>query len=404
MGTIKCGNCGAEVWLPEHSRLMKGITFSEDSEGDYVLHMKRDEKGRFVSNKTETNNTENKENNTMMNNNNGANNNINGGMNMNGFDMNALATMVLQMVKAEMGNNSDVTNTIDMPKAEKKVEFTKSVENGGRWAKGSKYYGKEICGYVFNPYMFPWHVVTQFRELMNRAKDDDYNIHAIIANEYPYMYSVNFTLEMIRKLAMLQKKDKLAYYEGCRLFDFESCKRIMADYVRHVIADIENEERMLARTNKIGKEVYIYHKGYGRITVGFVVEAIEDHRVVKKIARNIELESVYAELNRLLTKLTERYGIYDYKGLYEEMRDKVKIKVGAKTQKSRYFMDCFIKRGAYYTLKANIAFEGAAFRNRIGRTAMEELRCEINKPHMAGYMVYGMLKDSMGIRCHNYRY
>lgn len=410
MGTIRCENCGAEVFLPEHSRLIKGVTFSEDSKGDYILHMKRDEKGRFVSNKTTEYGKENnanvnvKENETMMNNNNNGannNNNINGGMNMNGFDMNALAAMVAQMVKNEMGSNAKAESSECEP--EFKTLPTIDSVDGGRWAKNSKYYGKEICGYVFNSYMFPWHVVRQFRELMEQSKGDDYNVHGLIANNYPYMYSINFTMEMIRKLAMLNKKDRLAYDEAYRIFTLDSCKKIMADYIRNVIADLEKEERELARTNKIGKEVYIYRKKYGRITAGVVCEAIENHKVVRKIARNIELETVYTDLKRILNQLTERYAIYSYKDLYELMRDNVKIKVEAKRTKSKAFMDCFIKRGAYYTLKADIAFEDSTFRNLKGRDAIIELRRELNRD-VAGYQIYAMLKEAKGIKCGNYRY
>lgn len=406
MATVRCGKCGALVELPKTSSVEIGMTISEESKGDYVLPM-RDAKGRFVSNKTteyeKENNTENKENKTMMNaNNNGANNNINGGMNMNGFDMNALAQMVAQMVKNEM--NGQTTETVEKSEYKSIAQNYMDVVDGGKWAKGSKYYGKEICGFVFNPYMFPWRVVVQFRELMEQSKKDDYNVHGLIAKNYPYMYSINFTMEMIRKLAILNKKDHIAYDEGRRIFTLDSCKNIMADYIRNVIADLEKEERELARTNKIGKEIYIYRKKYGRITAGVVCEAIENHKVVRKIARNIELETVYADLNRILNKLTERYSIYNYRELYELMRDNVKIKVEAKRRKSRYFMDCFIKRGAYYTLKADIAFDNAVFRDMTGRKAIDELRRELNRENIAGYQFYAMLKEAKGIRCSTYRY
>lgn len=405
MARVICQNCGSEVILPEHSHLTMGMTISKESKGDYVLPM-RDSKGRFI--KSTENSTENKESKNMMNNNNnGMNNNNNGGMNMNGFDMEMLTKLVTQAVQNQLGNVN-----VSQKDTETKSEYKSVAQNymdatdGGRWAKGSKYYGKEICGFVFNPYMMRWHLQNQFEQLMNRAKRDDYNIHGLIQKDYPYMYAVNYTLEEVRKLAMLQKKDRLAFDERKRCFDLDSCKKIFADYVRHVINEMEKEERELARSNKIGKEVYIYRKKYGRINAGVVVETIENHFVVKKIARNMELEAVYAELNRILKQLTERYsGIWNYKSLYDLMRDNVAIKVPAKTIKSRDFMNCFIKSGAYYTLKQTLMFNPEfKFRNLSGRDAVLELRRELNRDSVAGYQFYAMLKEAKGIRCGHYRY
>lgn len=412
MAVVKCGKCGAELILPETSSFITGTTVSKESKGDYVLPM-RDSKGRFTKKTTEyceteiNNNSNTKENETMMNaNNNGANNNINGGMNMNGFDMNALAAMVAQMVQTQMSQSPVTSNTvtekidnnINNVTVEKKCY--KTVENGGRWAKNSAWYGKEICGFIFNPYMIRWHLQKEFERLM---KDYDYNVHKGISNEYPYMYSVNFTVKEIGTLAFLEKNDRIAFDERKNCFTLNQCKRIMTQYYKDVIDVLEKMERELVRTNKVGKETYIYLKKLGKINVGIVSERIVNHKVEKYMDRNIEFEALILSLRKKIEKLNMQYGIWNYKGLYELVKDEHYIKVPAKTAKSRDFMDCFIRSGAYYTLKQTLMFKegtvlcGTRNGGLVGRDAVLELMREL-KNGKDGYIIYKYLKLTKGYR------
>lgn len=412
MATIRCGKCFAELILPETSSFITGTTVSKESKGDYILPM-RDSKGRFTKKTTEyceteiNNNSNTKENETMMNaNNNGANNNINGGMNMNGFDMNnfdmnALATLVAQ--KLAQSVNTPVTEKVDnnISNVTVEKECYKTVEDGGRWAKDSKWYGKEICGFIFNPYMIRWHLQKEFERIMN---DYNYNVHAGITKEYPYMYSVNFTVKEISTLAFLERNDRIAFDERKNCFTLNQCKRIMTQYYKDVISVLEREERELVRNNRVGKEVYIYIKKIGKVNVGIVSERInEHHKVEKYMARHLEFEALILSFNKKIERINVPYGVWNYKALYELIKDEHFIKVPANTQKSRDFMDCFIRSGAYYTLKQTLMFkegtvlEGTRSSGLTGRDAVLELMREL-KYGREGYIIYKYLKLTKGIR------
>lgn len=384
MAKVICQNCGSEVILPEKSSFAMGMTISEETEGTYELPMKRVEKENKIM-MNANNNTNATVNNT----------NNNGGMNMNGmnFDMDKLAQMVAQVMQSNM--NQGVTENVDTNNTNVSVENKcYPTVNGGKWAKSSEYYGKEICGFVFNPYMMRWHLQKRFEELMNAYRN---NIHRAIVKEIPYMKSIKDTLEEVRKLAMLEKEDRLAFDERRHCFDLQSCKRIFIKYYQDVIKQIEENERELIATNKVGKTVYIGLKKYGWIEAGIISERIVKHKVVKYLARSIEFESVFVDLNRMIQSL-KGYGVWSYKELYKLVNGNIAIKVSADTPKSKDFLNCYIKAGAYYTAKQTLMFKkGTSFRGLSGRDAVLELRSELNKEYTEGYMIYAMLKKIKGI-------
>jgi hypothetical protein len=90
---------------------------------------------------------------------------------------------------------------------------------------------------------------------------------------------------------------------------------------------------------------------------------------------------------------------WNYKDLYEIMPvAKNLIKVPAETKKSRDFMDCFIKAGAYYTLKQQLMFDETVYlKGDRGRTAVQRLRQYLLNGY-EGYRIYAMLKEVNNIR------
>ena len=370
MATVRCGNCGALVRVPETSSIGIGMTISKQSKGDYVLPME-----------TTNNNVEKKENKTMMNN-----NNMNG---MNGFDMETLA----KMVAAQLSGQNTQTQTV--VQNTKKIDLTKLNDcdtDRNHWAENSQFYGKEICGYAYNPYMIRRFLPSQFNQLIEKY---DGNVHKAITKEYPYMYSVKYTLEEVRKLAMLQKRDKIAYDERRYVFTINQCKRIFVEYINAVIEHLNNEVNKFVSYSKIGKEYRCGIKGFGWINAGVVAEKIENHKVVKYLEMTDEFKNVFNYLNDMKSKV-ER--CWTYKELYRIMSAKDLIKVPAEHKKSVDFMDCFIKAGSYYTLKQQLMFnENIYFKGDRGRTAVVKLRNFLERGY-EGYRIYAMLKEVNGIR------
>lgn len=374
MSRVYCPNCGSEVKLPETSSIGIGMTISKESRGDYTLPLET-----VRNNNVNENNVEKKEINTME--------NMNG---MNGFDMETLA----KMVAAQLSGQNVQTQTVvqNAPK----VDVTKLNDcdtDRNHWAVNSQFYGKEICGYAYNPYMIRRFLPAQFNQLIDKYNG---NVHKGITKEYPYMYSITYTLEEVRKLAMLHKRDKIAYDERKFVFTLGKCKGIFKEYIDNAITHLNNEASAFARYNKVGKEYYCGIKGFGWIKAGVVSERIENHRVVKYLAKTNDFKKVFGYLDKLKNEIDRAW---NYKDLYEIMPvAKNLIKVPAETKKSRDFMDCFIKAGSYYTLKQQLMFNNnVSFKGHSGRMAVAELRKYLERG-LEGYRIYAMLKEVNGIR------
>jgi uncharacterized Zn finger protein (UPF0148 family) len=378
MGKIYCPNCGSEVAIPEKSSVGIGVTISKETKGDFALPLEK-VRNNNVENYERKTNVEKKENKTM-------NNNMNG---MNGFDMEMLAKMVAAQLK---GENVQV-QTVAQNTSKVDVSSLNNCETDkNHWAENSQFYGKEICGYAYNPYMIRRFLPAQFIQLMNKY---NYNVHKAITVEYPYMYTIKYTLEEVRKLAMLEKRDKIAFDERKYVFTIRQCKKIFVEYLNAVIAELDNEKDKFVYANKVGKEYYCGIKGFGWVKAGVVAEKIVNHKVVKYLETSDAFKNVYNQLRDMITKV-ER--CYYYKDLYKIMSARNLIKVPAEHKKSKDFMDCFIKAGSYYTLKQQLMFNGSVrFKGYYGREAVQTLRDYLRRG-TDGYVLYAMLKKVNGIR------
>ena len=376
MSKIYCPQCGSEVLLPEKSSFGFGVTISKETKGDYALPLETVRNNNVTNN----NNVEKKENKIM-------NNNMNG---MNGFDMETLA----KMVAAQLSGQNVQTQTVAQNAP--KVDVTRLNDcdtDRNHWAENSQFYGKEICGYAYNPYMIRRFLPSQFNQLIQKYNG---NVHKAITVEYSYMYSITYTLEEVRKLAMLQKRDKIAFDERRYVFNLVQCKKIFTEYINNVITHLNNEANTFVRCNKVGKEYNCGVKGFGWIKAGIVAEKIENHIVIKYLEKSDEFKKVFDYLNTVKKDITR---CHTYKDLYEAMPTAKKlIKVPAETKKSRDFMDCFIKAGAYYTLKQQLMFDETVYlKGDRGRTAVQRLRQYLLSGY-EGYRIYAMLKEVNNIR------
>lgn len=375
MAKVYCPKCGSEVVLPEKSSTVIGRTISEQTPGSYALPLKQKEE--------QINNKEKK--------------NMNNGGN---FDINELARLVAEQLMSNTkkedscAHNAAIYNNTNLEKdlesIENDVNDLDCVKNTDRnhWAENSKFYGKEICGYSYNPYMIRRFLPAQFEQLMKKY---DYNVHKGITVEYPYMYSIKYTLEEVRKLAILEKRDKIAFDERRLIFTINKCSNIFVQYIEAVINHLWEDAQKFVDTHNVGKEYRTGIKGYGWVGCGKVVETIVKHRVVKTLEASDKFKEILKYLKDLKEKIENRYHL-SYADLYKWMSERPLINVPAETKKSKDFMDCFIKAGAYYTLKQKLMFDGKViFKGKKGRHAVMLLRTYLQRSE--GYQIYAMLKE-----------
>ena len=381
--SVRCPNCGTTFIESNHGKAASKYDLIKGEWSLVPKEIHNDNIGRNNTEEITSKTTTQKEEVKGMNN-----------MN-NGFDMETLAKMVATMINN--GNATTVetkTNVFDQVKTTKTTyaNVTDGVADKNGWAKTSKYYGKEICGYAFNPYMIRFKLQQQFEELMSEA--EDLNVHGLIAKKYPYMYSVEYTIEEVRKLAMLKKRSKIAYDERSKTFDLYSCKEILAEYVENAIREVNLRINKEVMKTASGKEIKGNLRGYGYFTWGTVCEKIEKHRIVKYLEYSEELKAVFFNLEELEKQILR---CWSYKELFEAMPSKL-IKVNEKVKKSRAFMNCFIKAGAYYTLKQTLMFDDTVeFKKMHGREAVETLRNYLNRKDVEGYVFYAFLKKAKGL-------
>lgn len=390
---VKCPNCGTEFYEGFYDI---GIVHKHPN-GDRTLIPKEihnDNVERInKENKNTTNNTEKKEEVKNMNT-----------INMNGatFTMEDLAKMVAAQIQANV--NCTPTNTMNVQeKHELKATnyptnttiVYSGLEDKNGWAKNSKFYGKEICGYAYNPYMIRRFLPAQFLGLMEKYNN---NVHKGINEEYTYMYSIEYTIEEVRKLVMLQKRDRIAFEERSQIFTLHNCKIILAKYIDDVIDHIWNQVNEFVKSNKPGKEFKNGFKGFGYFSWGTVDEKIVNHKVIKTFNESDMLKNVIMYLKEIRKRIMRTYS---YNELYRIVKGMELIKLPKTKKKSKLFMDCFIKAGAYYTLKQMLMFDNnVKFKDLTGREAVEKLRWHLNV-RTEGYVIYAMLKEVMGI---NVRY
>jgi endogenous inhibitor of DNA gyrase (YacG/DUF329 family) len=391
MARVYCPQCGSEVRLPERSSFGIGMTISKESKGDFALPL---EKVKNNNANTTKNNVEREEEKIMRNRTNNEMNNVMGnGVNngMNGFDIDMLA----KLVAAQLSGQNVQTQAVTKNASNVDVSSLKDCDtiDKNHWAENSQFYGKEICGYAYNPYMIRRFLPSQFDQLIKKY---DGNVHRAITVEYSYMYSIKYTLEEVRKLAMLQKRDKIAFDERKLVFTLKQCKQIFIEYIDAITNHLMEEIDAYVKYNKVGKEYYCGIKGFGWIKAGVVSEKIVKHKVVKYLEMSYEFKNVFDYLSSLSNEISR---CWSYKELYRIMSAKKElIKVPAEHKKSKDFMDCFIKAGSYYTLKQQLMFdEKVSFKGDRGRFAVAKLRNVLERG-TEGYKIYAMLKEVNNIR------
>jgi len=357
--TVRCPECGTEFEPCEDKSEMCVPATS----GDYYLIPK----GRNNIKKENKTNMKNEEGELKMENSNSG---------TNGLDMEVLAQMVLETLNKSSQLAAGSIGAVNQ-------EGQSSIfSNKNKWAKTSKYYGKELCGYIYNPYMVRRWIQAQFTKLM---QDFNGNVDKGIRLRYGYMYTIQFTLQEIKKLALLERKDRIAFTERQHLFTLDICKLVFSDYYHDCISYIDEK----IRENKAQVNI----KGRGVFEKAISKEVVVDHKVAIEYT---DSEGI-AKLRNELTDFRERViraKTYDELGFIVSKFKLIQLK--RNTMKSKAFVEGFKKSGAYYTLKNLIMFDnyGITTDNITGRQAIDLLRHEIEANTQA-YIIYAVLKQSL---------
>ena len=137
-------------------------------------------------------------------------NNTMNNANLNNLDMNEFAKLVAKSM-LDMANEPPVSVT-ENPKPEH-----------------GKYFGKTICGEVYNPRTTRRWISAQFLKLM-KYTDRYTSIDQVITNWYTYKYSILYTCKEAKLLAHLEKNDPVAFEERKHFFDRTSIREIFANF------------------------------------------------------------------------------------------------------------------------------------------------------------------------------
>lgn len=303
--------------------------------------------------------------------------------------------------------NNAMKNTINIEELSKAVAqaITREVEEiknprvnyyGGQWAKNSKYYGTEICGYVYNPYMVRRFVPRQFMDMYRRSRRE--NMNEQIKWNITYKDMLTFLTEECKTLELLEKRDQIAFDERSAFYTVNVIKRSVMEYIttldKFIRKSVEGMDE--SRTVNIGgliTKVIVEEKIVCHTYIRTVTPAICDE--LGRLAGEIHHSYTYKQLNKVIAKIPVvsipreyiihySYGAGKYIHTYNP--------IGYTLPKE--FIEAYKKTGAYYTLKDKIMFNDWRFEGKKGREAVAILRGYINEE---GYVLYAKFKEAFRI-------
>ena len=212
-----------------------------------------------------------------------------------------------------------------------------------------KYFGRTICGEVYNPRTARRWISAQFIRLM-RQESITTSINQVIANFYTYKYSILYTCKEAKLLAHLKDNDPVAFEERKHFFDTYSIADIFMNFAKEFQPSLQS----------------LINTAWSYSDLAVIAEAIE--LVIVKRAFDIP-------------EGTGMKGGRYFK--YHKLADA--------------FIRSFKKAGAYYTLKNYIMFDRRFILHWFDEVytrenALRKLRLEIQSPD---YYFYKALKVSM---------
>lgn len=266
-------------------------------------------------------------------------------------------------------------------------------EQKPHWAKNSKYYGSNICGYAYNPYMVRRWITAQFLRLMNNY---DLKIENGIRHEYNYMYSINYIIKEAKKMSMLEMKDKVAFEERKWFWSPKDMADILIDYIKNIKVYIWTKLEAFPKAEYVRlpgtyKTISVYPAVKDSVhgnTIYYRMPHPDYTRFMEKcdhIIANLQMASTYSEVAEIANSIwvVKLSGEWNYKSNSWE---------GFKFHKA--FIEGFKKSGAYYSLKNLAMFEGLKVNGLTDRCAVKYLEVLLSSGTKA-YQFYAILKKAI---------
>ena len=293
-------------------------------------------------------------------------------------------TEVTDLVAGSAPNTEPTTQSAPVAVTPTYLMNTIQSSNTGRpWAKKSSFYNQVMRdGYIFNPFLHRRFLPIQFLKMM-RHND---NVIAQIKANYDYQYSIHWLRDEVKKLALLENTDPIAFNERKLFLTQTKIKSIIANYV----ANVEKEIKTLTGREYIDKDNQIFKNlnGRGQVLVGKVTKKIsKDERSVETVIvpSKSGLSLIY-DVNRLLD-INSNTSYSEINALFKSFKW---IDLPKNTNKGREWVGCFYAQGAYYTIKHLIVMQGLSFKNTRGQEATNLLFTHATNED---YVLYAMLKE-----------
>lgn len=393
--SIRCPNCGT-VFETDHESDLHYMQSHVFLNGKPVTGVTSD---TLTIQENETMPTINRTERTTSNNTNGTSTMEN----ISTIDMNAFADLVAQRVKANTASASRAKQTVD----------------GGNFALTSKYYGKEICGQMYSPFLVPRFLEKQYKEMMEGYE----NMNDAVRAEVSYMESIYFMIDECHRLSYM---DSIAFDERRKFWSVKDVQNIFIGYFTNLKDCIDKEkDDVIERIHEKNRKVtyFKFRNMKYPAHIGFVNGKRKNGSVFSKATLVVEWKYdklIEDSIARLKTCMT--YGdLYKYMSLVRN--DLVKLdslytkkylgngKFTSKYNDKGYlldpmFVEGYKKKGAFYTLCNMIRFShanvyeyesnrGSSPRVLSGRDAIDYVRSKLDS--YQAYQYHAMLKRTMNI-------
>lgn len=205
-------------------------------------------------------------------------------------------------------------------------------------AKKSMFYSQIMQdGNIFNPYLHRRFLPVQFQRLIDGAtwrlgSNNEENVWKYTINSYDDDYIYNFLIEEMRKLAIMEKRDILAFEERRLFFPLEDMKSFISEYAGSVYSEIK-EKTFVCYGKQKCQLVKNDHDTKFKMR-------IDD---AYKMIMNFKACSTYTEAAELIEKVSINFVSFK---ITTQISDSVRDE----------FFKNYLKSGTYYYLKHYIMF------------------------------------------------
>ena len=262
------------------------------------------------------------------------------------------------------------------------------------YGKKSKYYGLEVNGYVWDPYIDARWLPANY---LSFIKTYEGNTHKAICEKVSFAKSITFTLETIKKMEMIRTRDPEAFRIEWHFFSVNVCKDIMADYVKKIIEYMDSAIKKKEKESKKSDIPVIVQLSGNSYCIAKTKEVLKNHKGVMEHEKLPAYYRIVENLKRFEGKVSRCSTFRELLNVCNahEFMLYYKRSVIRDLKKSKDFMEAYRKRGAWKTAAYLVRFEGLSFNGKFGKEAYEELLRMLN--FSKAYEIHRILLDMLEV-------